>query len=93
MKTAIGGGVMGTSIAFNLARRGFGRVVLLEQNTICSGTSGKSSAVVRTRYTTRPTARMALEVHVTQPSHRSDVMDGEADEPPREPALDEGGGG
>jgi hypothetical protein len=35
----IGGGVMGTSIAFNLARRRAGRVVLLEKNTVCSGTS------------------------------------------------------
>jgi glycine/D-amino acid oxidase-like deaminating enzyme len=56
----IGGGVMGTSIAFNLARRRAGRVVLLEKNTVCSGTSAKSSAIVRTHYTTRPTAIMAL---------------------------------
>lgn len=56
----VGGGVMGTSIAFNLVRRRFGRVVLLEKNTLCSGTSGKSSAVVRTHYTTPTTAAMAL---------------------------------
>ncbi len=56
----VGGGVMGTSIAFNLARRRFGRVILLEQNTICSGTSAKSSAVVRTHYTTPTTAAIAL---------------------------------
>jgi sarcosine oxidase subunit beta len=56
----IGGGVMGTSIAFNLARRRAGRVVLLEKATVCSGTSAKSSAIVRTHYTTRPTAQMAL---------------------------------
>ncbi len=56
----IGGGVMGTSIAFNLARRRFGRVTLVEKGAICSGTSAKSSAIVRTHYTTEPTARMAL---------------------------------
>lgn len=56
----IGGGVMGTSIAFNLARRRFGKVILLEKNTICSGTSAKSSAIVRTHYTTPATAAMAL---------------------------------
>ena len=56
----IGGGVMGTSIAFNLAKRRAGRVVLLEKATVCSGTSAKSSAIVRTHYTTRPTAQMAL---------------------------------
>lgn len=56
----IGGGVMGTSIAFNLVRRRFGRVILLEKDALCSGTSGKSSAVVRTHYTTPGTAAMAL---------------------------------
>jgi glycine/D-amino acid oxidase-like deaminating enzyme len=56
----IGGGVMGASIAFNLVRRRAGRVVLLEKATVCSGTSAKSSAIVRTHYTTRPTAQMAL---------------------------------
>jgi sarcosine oxidase subunit beta len=56
----IGGGVMGTSIALNLARHRFGRVVLLEKDTVCSGTSAKSSAVVRTHYTTPTTAAMAL---------------------------------
>src|SRR5262245_37469720 len=56
----IGGGVMGTSIAFNLARRRAGRIVLLEKNTVCSGTSAKSSAIVRTHYTTEATAAMAL---------------------------------
>jgi glycine/D-amino acid oxidase-like deaminating enzyme len=56
----IGGGVMGTSIGFNLARRRAGRIVLLEKNTICSGTSAKSSAIVRTHYTTPTTAAMAL---------------------------------
>jgi glycine/D-amino acid oxidase-like deaminating enzyme len=56
----IGGGVMGTSIGFHLARRGAGRVVLLEKDTVCSGTSARSSAIVRTHYTTPTTARMAL---------------------------------
>lgn len=56
----IGGGVMGTSIAFHLARRRAGRVILLEKNTVCSGTSAKSSAIVRTHYTTPTTAAMAL---------------------------------
>jgi sarcosine oxidase subunit beta len=56
----IGGGVMGTSVGFNLVRRRAGRVVLLEKNTVCSGTSAKSSAIVRTHYTTPTTAAMAL---------------------------------
>jgi sarcosine oxidase subunit beta len=56
----IGGGVIGTSIGFHLVRRRAGRVVLLEKGTVCSGTSAKSSAIVRTHYTTRTTAAMAL---------------------------------
>jgi sarcosine oxidase subunit beta len=55
----IGGGVMGTSIAFQLARRGFGKVVLLERDTIASGTSGKSSALIRMHYSNESTIRMA----------------------------------
>jgi sarcosine oxidase, subunit beta len=51
---------MGASIAYHLGRRSVGRVVLLEKDTICSGTSAKSSAIVRTHYTTRPTAAMSL---------------------------------
>ncbi len=56
----VGGGVIGTSIAFHLARRGAGHVVLLEKDAVCSGTSAKSSAIVRTHYTTPTTAAMAL---------------------------------
>ena len=55
----IGGGVMGTSIAFQLARRGFGKIVLLERDGIASGTSGKSSALVRMHYSNESTIRMA----------------------------------
>ena len=43
----IGGGVMGTSIAFQLARKKFGKVMLLERDAIASGTTGKSSAIIR----------------------------------------------
>jgi glycine/D-amino acid oxidase-like deaminating enzyme len=56
----VGGGVMGTSIAFHLVRRRVGRVILVEKGAICSGTSAKSSAVVRTHYTNPTTAAMAL---------------------------------
>lgn len=56
----IGAGVMGTSIAYHLARRRIGRVIVLEKSTVCSGTSAKSSAIVRTHYSTRPTAAIAL---------------------------------
>ena len=55
----VGGGVMGTSIAWNLAKRGAGKIVLLERDSIASGATGKSSAIVRTHYTHEILARMS----------------------------------
>jgi sarcosine oxidase subunit beta len=55
----IGGGVMGTSIAFALARRRAGRVVVLEKSFLGAGSSGKSGAIIRQHYSNRLTAAMA----------------------------------
>lgn len=55
----VGGGVMGTSIAWQLARRRAGRVVLLEKSFLGAGSSGKSGAIVRQHYSNRLTAAMA----------------------------------
>src|SRR6516165_4942709 len=55
----VGGGVMGTSIAFALAKRRAGRVVLLEKSFLGAGSSGKSGAIVRQHYSNRLTASMA----------------------------------
>jgi sarcosine oxidase subunit beta len=46
----IGGGVHGASIACALARRGAGRVVLVERKFLASGPTGRSSALVRRFY-------------------------------------------
>ena len=42
----IGGGLMGTSILYNLVRRGVKMPVLLERGTLGSGSTGRSSGVV-----------------------------------------------
>ena len=55
----IGGGVMGTSIAFHLARRGGGRVLVLERSFLGAGSSGKSGAIIRQHYSHPLTAGMA----------------------------------
>jgi glycine/D-amino acid oxidase-like deaminating enzyme len=55
----VGGGVMGTSIALHLARRGAGRIALLEKRFIASGPTGRSSAVLRRHYSLELYARMA----------------------------------
>ncbi|NQW16381.1 MAG: FAD-binding oxidoreductase [Chloroflexi bacterium] len=56
----VGGGVHGTSIAWNLARRGAGQVVLLEKTGIAAGATQYSSANVRLHYQMETLARMAL---------------------------------
>ena len=46
----VGAGVMGASIAFHLARRGAGRVVVVDKGDVAGGGSGRSSALVRMHY-------------------------------------------
>jgi glycine/D-amino acid oxidase-like deaminating enzyme len=46
----IGGGLYGSSVAYNLAKQGAKNVVLLERKAICSGGTAKSCAIVRTHY-------------------------------------------
>jgi sarcosine oxidase subunit beta len=57
----VGGGVIGTSIAFALAQRRVGRVVLLEKTFLGAGSSGKSGAIIRQHYSNRLTASMARQ--------------------------------
>lgn len=56
----VGGGCNGTSIAWQLAKRGAGRVVLVEKRGFAAGGTGRSSAIVRQHYAVEPLARMAL---------------------------------
>lgn len=55
----VGGGINGTSIAYNLARRGL-QVTLIEKTFVAGGPTGRSSAIVRQHYSNTVTARMAL---------------------------------
>jgi sarcosine oxidase subunit beta len=55
----IGGGVMGTSLAFHLAGRGAGKVMVLEKSFLGAGSSGKSGAIIRQHYSNPLTAQMA----------------------------------
>src|SRR5262244_2016272 len=57
----IGGGVNGTSTAFNLARLGVRRVTLLERRALAAGATGKSGALVRMHYTNEAESRLAWE--------------------------------
>lgn len=55
----VGGGIMGASIARELARRGAGRVALFERGTVAAGASGKTGALLRRHYSNRPEAVLA----------------------------------
>jgi sarcosine oxidase subunit beta len=46
----VGGGVIGVSIAYHLARFGCKRVLLLERGQLGSGTTAQSSCILRTHY-------------------------------------------
>src|ERR671937_2960802 len=74
----IGGGVHGASLAYHLARKKAGRVVLIEKKFIASGPTGRSTALVRRFYAmdffTR-TATAAAEIF----RHWKDVIGGDGD--------------
>lgn len=55
----VGGGIMGTSLAWHVARRGAGRVALFERSVIAAGASGKTGALLRRHYTNQPEAILA----------------------------------
>jgi sarcosine oxidase subunit beta len=55
----VGGGVVGTSIAWSLAQRRPGHIVLLEKSYLGAGSSGKSGAIIRQHYSNRLTVAMA----------------------------------
>ena len=57
----IGGGVIGLSIAHQLAKSRFGRIVVVERNYICCGTTGQSGAIIRQHYSNDFTASMARD--------------------------------
>jgi sarcosine oxidase subunit beta len=68
----VGGGIMGTSLAWHLARRGAGRVALFERSIIAAGASGKTGALLRRHYTNRPEAILAQrgwETFANWPEH------------------------
>jgi sarcosine oxidase, subunit beta len=56
----LGAGVMGASIAFHLAKRGAGKVVVIDKDYVGRGGSGRSSALVRMHYSYPPEVELAL---------------------------------
>ena len=57
----VGGGVIGTSLLFNLGRLGVTDTLLLEKDVLGSGSTGRSQAICRMHYSNPVTAIMAWE--------------------------------
>ncbi len=57
----IGGGIMGLATAFNLARAGVKRVVVIEQGYLCSGASGRNGGGVRAQFSSETNVRLMQE--------------------------------
>ncbi len=55
----VGAGIVGTAIAYNLSQAGIQDVLVLEKNTVCSGDTAYSCAIVRTHYSNPLTCKMA----------------------------------
>jgi glycine/D-amino acid oxidase-like deaminating enzyme len=63
----LGAGVMGTSIAFQLAKRKAGKIMILDKDYVGRGGSGRSSALIRMHYTFPPEVELAvLSLHMFQ---------------------------
>lgn len=57
----VGAGISGAATAFELARQGAGRVLLLERDEAASGGTGRSAAIMRQSYSTPLLVRLARE--------------------------------
>ena len=56
----IGGGAMGTSVAWHLRELGVDDVVLLERDTLASGSTSRSAGGIRTQFYDELNVRIAL---------------------------------
>lgn len=57
----IGGGIIGCSIAYNLALQGAEDIMVLEQDTLCSGSTGRCAAGLRQQWGTEMNCLLARE--------------------------------
>jgi glycine/D-amino acid oxidase-like deaminating enzyme len=75
----IGGGIVGVSIAYHLARLGAGRVLLLERGRLGEGTTAQSSCIVRTHYSVPENVALARAGLVALRDFAAYLEDPEAD--------------
>lgn len=74
----LGAGVIGASIAFHLAKRKAGKIVVIDKGHVGQGGSGRSSALVRMHYSYPPEVQLALvSLHMFE--HWRDVVGEDGD--------------
>ena len=71
----IGGGILGASTACFLAKKGFGKIVLLEKRTLAAVSTGHSAAAIRTFYSNPVTVQLARRA-VEMFSHAEEELGG-----------------
>ena len=57
----IGAGIVGCSVAYHLALLGSRKVVVVEKDLICSGSTGKSAGGIRQQFATEVNIKLSLE--------------------------------
>ena len=57
----VGGGVNGSSIAYQLVKRKYGKIILIEKTGLASGSTGKSAGIVRQHYSNPVIIQMVIE--------------------------------
>ncbi|GMA98429.1 FAD-binding oxidoreductase [Pelosinus sp. IPA-1] len=74
----IGGGVVGCSTAYNLAKLGAGKVVVLEKNYLASGSTGRCGAGMRMQWGTETNCLLSRE-SVKMLSHLPELLNVDVD--------------
>ncbi|MBI2391164.1 MAG: FAD-binding oxidoreductase [Deltaproteobacteria bacterium] len=57
----VGGGIMGLSIAYHLAKRGVTNVVVVDKSYLCGGASGRNGGGVRAQWSSEANVRLMQE--------------------------------
>jgi sarcosine oxidase, subunit beta len=57
----IGAGIVGCSVAYHLATQGSPKVIVVEKDLVCSGSTGKSAGGVRQQFATEVNIRLSIE--------------------------------
>src|SRR2546425_5853488 len=68
----VGAGIMGVSTAYHLARLGVGRVIVLERDTVCSGSTALASGGIRHQYANRLGVELTTHSIVTYERFREE---------------------